>query len=315
MMRKVLLVKSGGEAAIREWQDLFRSVAPDLDVRWWNDPAVDPDTVIYALVWQPEFGRLAGYPNLRAIFSTGAGVDHIVNDPARPIHVPVIRMVVEQTAQTVAEYVCLHALAWIRDFRRMRRAQAERRWDLFEAPRLAPQTRVGIMGLGTIGQLCGTMLQALGFQVHGWARSPKPQSGIACAAGPGALSDFLAQSDLLVGLLPDTPETRGLIRRDTILQLPQGAAIINVARGPLVVLDDVLAALDGGHLSAAVLDVFEAEPLPPTHPAWTHPKVTVTAHIAGFASREVRAQKVAENIRAMESGRMPPGLYDVAKRY
>jgi glyoxylate/hydroxypyruvate reductase A len=314
-MRNVLLVKSGGVAAMPEWLALFALLLPNLDIRWWDDPSVDPQAVAYVLVWQPELGRLASYPNLRAIFSSAAGVDHIVNDPAYPTHVPVFRMIVDQTAQTVAEYVCLHALAWIRDFDRMRRAQADKRWDLFEAPRLAPQTRVGIMGLGTIGLLCATMLRALGFQVHGWARSPKTVSGIPCLVGQGAFGEFLTQSDLLVGLLPDTPETRGLICRETIMRLPKGAAVINVARGPLVVLDDLLAALDDNHLSAAVLDVFETEPLPAAHPVWAHPKVTVTAHIAGFASREARAQKVAQNIEELESGRMPSGLYDAVRRY
>lgn len=314
-MREILLVKSGGIAAMPEWQALFGHLLPHLDIRWWDDPAVDPRAVTYVLVWLPEPGRLADYPNLRAIFSAGAGVDHIVNDPACPQQVPVFRMIVEQTAQTVAEYVCLHALAWIRDFDRMRRAQANRHWDLFEAPRLATQTRVGIMGLGVIGQLCATMLKALGFQVHGWARSSKTVEGIPCFAGQEALGDFLAQTDLLVGLLPDTPKTRGLVRRDTIMQLPKGAAVINVARGPLVVLDDLLAALDAGHLSAAVLDVFETEPLPAAHPVWSHPKVTVTAHIAGFASRETRAQKVAQNIVEMEGGRMPEGRYNAGRHY
>jgi glyoxylate/hydroxypyruvate reductase A len=314
-MRNVLLVKSGGAPAMPEWLALFGPLLPDLDIRWWDDSAVDPQTVAYVLVWQPEPGRLAGYPNLRAIFSSAAGVDHIVNDPDYPRHVPVFRMIVDQTAQTVAEYVCLHALGWIRDFDRMRRAQADKRWDLFEAPRLAPQTRVGIMGLGTIGLLCATMLKALGFQVHGWARSPKSVPEIPCLAGQGAFDDFLRQSDLLVGLLPDTPETRGLICRKAIMQLPKGAAVINVARGSLVVLDDLLATLDDDHLSAAVLDVFETEPLPATHPVWSHPKVTVTAHIAGFASREARAQKVAQNIEELASGRIPVGMYDAARRY
>ncbi|WP_341898394.1 glyoxylate/hydroxypyruvate reductase A [Ferrovibrio terrae] len=302
MTRNVLLVKSGGEAALPEWRSLFQAAAPQWDIRWWDDATVDPADVVYALVWQPESGRLARYPNLRAIFSSAAGVDHIVNDPMLPRHIPVYRMVVEQTAQTVAEYVCLHALAWLRDFARMRHAQAERRWDPYEAPRLAPQTRVGIMGLGTIGQLCGSMLLALGFQVHGWARTPKSVPGISCHVGLDGLQPFLEQSDLLVGLVPDTPQTRGLVNADTIRHLPKGAAIINVARGPLVVLDDLIEALNNGHLSAAVLDVFEVEPLPSDHAIWGHPKVTVTAHIAGFAGRQARVQKVIEIVDAMERG-------------
>lgn len=314
-MRDVFLVKSGGAAAMPDWQALFAPLLPHLDIRWWDDPSVDPQAVAYALVWQPEPGRLAGYPNLRAIFSSGAGVDHIVNDPTCPQHVPVIRMTAEQTTQTVAEYVCLHALAWLRDFDRMRRAQAEKRWDLFEGPRLAPQTRVGIMGLGSIGQLCAGMLKALGFQAHGWARSPKSIPGVACYAGQEALPDFLRRTDLLVGLVPDTPQTRGLINAETIALLPKGAAVMNVARGPLVVLDDLIAALDSGHLSAAILDVFETEPLPASHPAWAHPKITVTAHVAGFTSRPARAEKIAGNIRLLDAGRPPEGLYDRTRGY
>lgn len=315
MHRDILLVKSGGLAAVPEWQALFQAVAPRLDVRWWDDPAVDPAAVRYALVWQPEPGRLRGYPNLKAIFSSAAGVDHIVNDPALPRHVPVLRMMADETAQTVGEYVCLQALAWLRDFDRMRAAQAARRWDAWEGPRLATDTRIGIMGLGTIGLHCAGMLRGLGFPVHGWARSPKSVPGIACHAGADELAAFLAKSDILVGLVPDTPQTRGLINATTLRQLPKGALVINVARGPLVVIEDLIAALDAGHVSAAVLDVFEVEPLPPTHAAWLHSKITVTAHIAGYASRRARAAKVAEMLTALDRGEALPAAFDHQRGY
>lgn len=315
MARDILLVKSGGPALLPEWQAQFASHAPQLDVRGWDDASVDPAAVAYVLVWQPEAGRLAGYPNLRAIFSSAAGVDHIVGDPSLPAGVPVFRMVVEETAQTVAEYVCLQALVWLRDYDRMRRAQAERRWDAFEAPRSAARTRVGIMGFGTIGRHCAGMLRPLGFPVHGWARSPKPDGAIPCRAGDETLRDFLAATDLLVALVPDTPQTRGLLCAETLRWLPRGAALINVARGPLVVPGDLIAALDDGHLSAAILDVFETEPLDPADPLWTHPKVTVTAHVAGFASRAARAEKVARNIRDFEAGRPSPDIFDRGRGY
>lgn len=315
MSRDILLVKSGGADAIPEWRALFRAALPDLEVHWWDDPSIDPAAVTYVLVWQPQPGRLARFPNLKAIFSSGSGVDHIVHDPALPRHVPVIRMTADQTAQTMGEYVCLHTLAWLRDLQRMLRAQAECRWDEFEAPRLAPNTRVGIMGLGTIGQHCAGMLLALGFQVHGWARGPKEVRGVPCRWGEEGLAAFLAESDVLVGLLPDTPHTRGLLCARTLRLLPKGALVINIARGPLAVLEDLLALLDDGHLSAAVLDVFDPEPLAPAHPAWRHPKVTVTGHIAGFASRSARAEKVVEAIACFRQGGRPDAIFDPVRGY
>lgn len=298
-----------------EWRALFAELAPQLDVRWWDDPAVPATDVRYALVWRPEPGRLAGYPNLRAIFSTAAGVDHITNDPLLPSHLPVFRMMADETAQTVGEYVCLQALAWLRDMPRMRAAQVARRWDAWEGPRIATATRVGIMGLGTIGRHVAGMLRALGFFVHGWARSARQDSDIPCRSGLEGLPDFLAESDILVGLLPDTPQTRNLVCADTLQQLPRGALVINVARGPLVKMQDLIASLDSGHVSAAVLDVFETEPLSSEHPAWRHPKILVTAHIAGYASRRARVVKVVEMLEILARGEMPDAAYNATRGY
>jgi len=315
MSREILLVKSGGITAVPEWQALFGELAPQLDVRWWDDASVDPAYVRYVLVWQPEPGRLAGYPNLKAIFSSAAGVDHIVGDPSLPKHIPVLRMMADETAQTVGEYVCLQALAWLRDMPRMQTAQAAARWEAWEGPRIATRTRVGIMGLGTIGLRVASMLGGLGFPVHGWARSAKESRDVPCRFGPDSLGAFLAASDILVGLVPDTPQTRHLIRAETLAQLPRGALVINVARGPLVKMDDLIASLDAGHISAAVLDVFETEPLPSKNPAWAHPGLSVTAHIAGYASRRARVMKVVEMLEALGRGGVPAALYDSARGY
>jgi glyoxylate/hydroxypyruvate reductase A len=162
-----LLVKSGGDAAVPEWQAGFRAVAPDLEVRGWSDPSVDPAEVAYVLVWEPEPGRIAGYPNLRVIFSSAAGVDHIVRDPTVPAHLPIVRMVSEETSQTLGEYCCLAALSILRDYPRMIAAQAERRWDTFEPPHTAWDKCVGIMGFGTIGQVAARMLGGVG---RAWRR-------------------------------------------------------------------------------------------------------------------------------------------------
>jgi len=315
MTRGLLLVKSGGDAAVPEWQAGFRAAAPQLEVRGWNDPSVDPDAVTYVLVWEPEQGRIAGYRNLRVIFSSAAGVDHIVCDPTVPPQLPIVRMISEETSQTLGEYCCLAALSILRDYPRMIAAQAARHWDTYEPPHTARDTCVGIMGFGTIGQVVARMLGGLGFQLAGWARSRKSVDGITMFAGDDELAPFLARCDILVNLLPDTPATRGVLDARRLAWLPRGAGVVNGGRGTAIVLPDLIAALDSGQIGAAVLDVFEEEPLPADNPAWTHPRITVTGHLAGYASRRARAASVAATLAAMERGETVPHLYDRARGY
>jgi len=311
----ILLVKSGGEAAVPEWQAIFREIAPHLDVRWFDDPAVDPAEVRYVLVWEPPPGRLAAMPNLRLICSSAAGVEHITADPGYPRHVPICRMGSDETAQRMGEYVAMACLMLLRDLKPALDAQAARTWRNFDAPRTATETRVGIMGMGNLGLRSAIMLRGLGFPVAGWTRTPRAVPGVECFAGPEAQDAFVARSDILVNLLPDTPATRGLIDARTLARLPQGAGVVNAGRGPQLVIADLIAALDSGHLSGAVLDVFDTEPLPADDPLWTHPKVIVTPHLASNASRRARAQYVADAIAAFERGDTPPNLYDSARGY
>ena len=311
----ILLVKSGGEAALPEWQAAFAACALDLEVRWWDDPEVPPDQVAYVVVWAPEPGRLAALPNLRLILSSGAGVEHITRDPAWPRHLPIVRMGGEEVQQRMGEYVCLGALALLRDLKRIVAAQTDRRWDNFDAARTAAQTRVGIMGLGNLGERAAEMLLGLGFQVSGWSRSRKQVPSVESFAGHAELPAFLAGSDILACLLPETPDTRGVLCAETLAQLPQGAGVLNAARGTHVVVQDLIAALDAGHLSGAVLDVFEQEPLPQDNPVWSHPKILVTSHLASQASRRARARFVVGCIEAFTRGEKVPNLYDPARGY
>ena len=312
----VLLVRSGGAAALPDWQAAFAELLPEVDVRGWDDPQVDPARVEYVLVWEPEPGRLARYPNLRVVFSSAAGVDHILRDPGRPAHLPIIRMGADETAQTVGEYACLGALMILRDLPRIAAAQRAVRWEPFEPARTAPRTRVGIMGLGRIGQVAAGMLQGIGFAVHGWARQPRaPGSGVRCFAGAAQLDAFLAETDILVAILPDTPETRGLLDARRLAALPRGAGIVSVGRGTLIVAADLIAALDAGQVSLAVLDVFETEPLPPEDPAWRHERIVVSAHVAGYASRRARAEWVAHCVGLHRAGAALPNLYDPGRGY
>ena len=311
----ILVVKSGGEAALAEWRACFADHAPGLELRWWDDPSLDPAAVDYALVWDPEPGRLARMPRLKAIFGSGAGVDLIAADPLLPRHLPLVRCVPPEATQRMGEFVVWSVLSLNKDARRMAIAQARCEWDYFEPPFAALAQTVGVMGLGAMGRRAAEMLRAIGIPVIGWSRSRKAIPGMECFAGEEELPAFLARCEVLVCLLPATPETRGILAAPLISRLPRGAGLVQVGRGVQQVLPDILAALDEGQLSGAVLDVFEPEPLPPDSPAWTHPRVTVTPHVASLPSRRERARYVAACIARHERGEPLPNLYDHARGY
>jgi glyoxylate/hydroxypyruvate reductase A len=308
-------VKSGGERAVAEWQRHFAAAAPHLDVRWWDDPAVDPAAVTYVLVWDPEPGRLKAFANLKAIFGSGAGVDFITADPDLPRHVPLVRMATPGAAQRMGEYVTWAVLSLIKEARRMAIAQAERRWDFFEPEPTAPGVTVGIMGLGHMGAMAARMLRGIGFPVRAWSRTRKDAPGVTSFAGAAELDAFLGGSDIVVCLLPATEETRGILAAPLFARMKDGAGLVNVGRGSQQKLDDIIAALDSGKLSGAVLDVFEKEPLPAESPAWPHPKITVTSHVASLPPRSERAVHVAAQIAAFERGEPLANVYDHARGY
>jgi glyoxylate/hydroxypyruvate reductase A len=313
--RPILLVKSGGEAATAEWQRHFAAAGASVEVRWWDDATVDPAEVRYVLAWDPEPGRLAKLPKLNVIFGSGAGVDFIARDPDLPRHVPLVRMATPGAAQRMGEFVTWAVLSLLKDARRMAIAQAASRWDYFEAEPTAPATTVGIMGLGHMGATAARMLQAIGFPVIAWSRTPKQVPGVRSFVGEAARDDFLAATQVLVCLLPATPETRHILSKPLLDRLPDGAALVNAGRGSHQKIEDILAALDGGKLSAALLDVFEEEPLPADHPAWTHPRLTVTPHVASLPPRSERAAHVASLIARHERGETLPNLYDHTRGY
>jgi len=313
--KSVLLVKSAGPQSLPRWRDEFAEASPHLDVHWWDDPAVDPRRVRYCLVWQPDPGRIATFRALEVVFSSAAGIEHIVRDPLLPPELPIVRMVSDELAQTVGEYVTLAALMLLRDQPRMARQQACRTWDYFEPPRTALGTRVGILGLGAMGRRAAAMLSGVGFDLLGWSRTEKHLDGVRTFHGDEGLARMLPACDLLVALLPETPATRGLIDAGRLALLPEGAGLINAARGPVVVAADIIAALDAGHLAHAVLDVFETEPLAVDDPLWAHPKITVTSHLAGYATLPAKARYVAAQIARHEAGQALENLYDRARGY
>lgn len=305
----ILVVKSGGEQALPEWRACFAEVAPHLELRWWDDPALDPASVDYALVWDPEPGRLGKLSRLRAIFGSGAGVDAIVADPHLPRHLPLVRCVPPEATQRMGEFVCWAVLSLNKDARRMAVAQAKGEWDYFEPPFAAAAKTVGIMGLGAMGMRVAEMLRGLGIPVIGWSRTRKALPGMECFAGLAEQAAFLGRCEVLVCLLPATPETIGMIAAPLLAQLPRGAGLVQVGRGAHQVMPDIVAALDAGQLSGAMLDVFEVEPLPSDSPAWAHPRITVTPHAASLPSRMERARYVAACIASHQRGEKLPNLY------
>ncbi len=315
MAKPILLVKSGGEAAVAEWQAHFAACAPQVEVRWWDDATVAPEDVAYVLLWDPEPGRIARLPNLRVIFGAGAGVDFITRDPDLPKHIPLMRMATEGAAQRIGEFVCWSVLSLLRGARRIALQQVAKDFTYFDGMGLATETTVGVMGLGHMGAQAATMLRGLGFKVIGWSRTPKEIPGVEGFVGAEARDAFLARSQVLVCLLPSTPETNGILAAPLFAKLPKGAGLVNVGRGAHQKIDDVFAALDSGQLSGAVLDVFETEPLPADSPIWTHPKAIVTPHIASLPTRRERAEHVARAIAAFERGEPLRNLFDHARGY
>lgn len=295
------------------WRDTVAEHMPELEFRVWPE-AGDLSEIDYALVWKPEPGLLASLPNLKAILSLGAGVDHILADPNLPAGVPISRVVNDNMVLRMREWVLLHVLSHHRRQREYNQLQRARVWRDLEQPHAGERT-VGVMGLGELGGDSARHLAAIGFDVIGWSRSPREVPGVRCFHGREGLKAFLAETDILVSVLPLTPQTTNMINADFLSRLPRGASFINAGRGQQVVEADLIAALDSGQLSEATLDVFQTEPLPVTDPLWTHPRVTVTPHIAAFTDPRALVRQVVEDIRRVERGEPVTNPVDPARGY
>ncbi|HEY9889728.1 MAG TPA: glyoxylate/hydroxypyruvate reductase A, partial [Candidatus Obscuribacterales bacterium] len=262
------------------WTIALHQQDPTLAVQVWPHEG-DRTQVEFALCWQQPPDIWRNYPNLRCISSLGAGVDHLLGDATLPPDVPVVRLIDPLLAQSMFEYICTAALNHLREFDRYQAQQATATWEP-RSPRSISATTIGLMGLGALGCYAAPRLAAVGFNVVGWARSPKHLPGIHSYVGPSELSAFLARSQILVCLLPLTPATEGILNLDLFQQLPPAAYLINPARGAHLVEADLLTALAAGYLSGACLDVFHQEPLPADHPFWPHPALRVTPHCASL---------------------------------
>ena len=292
------------------WLEALRQEFPQAQLAAWHSGAPPAD---YAVVWAPPQQFFDEQTQLKAVFNMGAGVDALLKRDIAP-QLPLVRLSDAGMGVQMAEYVC-HAL--IRHTRQFDVFEAQARTGQWHEP--VPLERahypVGILGLGVLGERVASAVAALDFPVLGWSRSPKQVAGVRSLYGMDQLPAFLAQTRVLVNLLPLTPETENILNHSTLSQLQAGAYLINVARGRHVVEEDVLALLDSGQLAGATLDVFRTEPLPPAHPFWRHPRVTVTPHIAGRTMLPETIAQIAGKVRAMEAGLPIKGLVDRSRGY
>jgi glyoxylate/hydroxypyruvate reductase A len=295
------------------WSSALKAEMPELDIRISPDLG-NPADIETALVWKAPPGELAALPNLKLITNLGAGVDPILADETIPKHLPVARLGDEVMAQMMAQFVTMCVLRHYRDLGRYIRQQRERSWH-YELPRASYEVPVGIMGIGLLGGAAARMLQSIGFPVAGWGRSPRTIDGVETFHGAAGLGPFLARTEILVCLLPLTPETRYLVNRDVLYQLPRGAKLVNCGRGGTVDEAALLGALNDGQIAEATLDVFETEPLPANHPFWQMDNVLVLPHTASIAVPEIAARDVIENIRRLATGEPLLNIVDRTRGY
>lgn len=307
----ILLAVTGFDPVV--WRDALAALAPQRTVVT-DGEAYDRADVDYAIVWKQRPGALDNLPNLKAIFSIGAGVDHIFGAAQLP-DVPIARAVAPDLTARMAEYVVWQVLDHHRLGPLYRRQQTAKIWHEDVRQPSASEVTVGIMGLGVLGMDAARKLQVLGFSVRGWGRTAKQPDGISYFRGEGQLNAFFSGCQMVVCLLPLTAETRGMLNASLFAAMDSNTVLINAGRGGLQVERDIIAALDSGKLAAASLDVFEAEPLPSESPLWHHPKVTITPHAAASSMPHALVPPIIEQISALERGEPLINLVDKTAGY
>jgi len=306
---KILLQPPRDEG--EQWRAALARALPDAAIAVWPDAPAEPD---YALVWRPPAELFARVRPAKAIFNLGAGAEALLGVATLPDDVPVIRLEDAGMAAQMAEYVTLAVLRVYREADAYAAQQREGRWQ--PRPRIAKSGfGVGILGFGVLGSAVACALAPFDFPLRAWSLRRKVLPGVESFAGRAELRPFLSGSRVLVCLLPSTPATRGLLGAAALDALPRGAHLVNIARGDLVVDEDLIAALDRGHLAGATLDVFHLEPLPSGHPFWHHPRITLTPHTSAVTLVEDSVAQVAGKIRRLERGEPVTGIVDRALGY
>ncbi|BEN87492.1 MULTISPECIES: glyoxylate/hydroxypyruvate reductase GhrA [Serratia] len=301
----------------QEWLAGIKQRLPQAEIREWQRG--DERPADYALVWRPPHEMLANRCDLKAVFALGAGVDAILDQERKhpgtlPAGVPLLRLEDTGMAQQMQEYALSYVLRYFRRFDEYQALQQRQEWQPLD-PHSLDDFTIGILGAGVLGQSVARKLTEFGFSVRCWSRSAKQIDGVQSFAGEAQRAAFLDGVKLVINLLPNTPETVGILNRELFAQLSTGAYLINIARGAHLVEADLLTALDQGQLAAATLDVFAREPLPQDHPFWRHPRVTITPHIAAITLPQQAMDQIVANIRALEAGHAPAGVVDRQRGY
>lgn len=293
------------------FRQAFARELPDLEFYHCSECIV-PEKVRYLLTWNvPD--DVSRFRNLEVLFSIGAGVDQFRPETI-PHHVKLVRMVEDGIIRMMQEYVVLGVLTLHREMLAYREQQRRGLWQALSTPQ-ATDRRVGFLGLGTLAQAAIDRLKPFRFPLAAWSRSKKVVEGVTCFHGDAQLGSFLRGTDILVCLLPLTEQTSGILNAKLFSLMPAGAKLLHVGRGPQLDQGALIEALDSGHLAAAMLDVSDPEPLPESHPLWSHPKVIITPHIASVTQPHTAAQSVIENIRRHRAGQNPIGLVDRSLGY
>jgi glyoxylate/hydroxypyruvate reductase A len=292
------------------WLAALREALPQAEVEEWQPGAAPAD---HAVVWAPPQQLFDEQPQLQGVFSLGAGVDALLQ-LRLPHGARLVRLDDAGMSVQMAEFVCHAVIRHFRELDAYERQIGAGQWG-FRKPRERAEFPVGIMGLGVLGARVAQAVGQFEFPVVGWSRTARQLPGVRCFAGEAQFDEFLRASRILVCLLPLTAETEGIMNRRSLSLLRPGGYVINVARGAHLVEEDLLALLDSGQLAGAALDVFRTEPLPPQHPFWQHPKVTVTPHTAARTLRDETIAQIAGKIQALSRGEPIAGVVDREKGY
>ncbi len=295
------------------WKQALHTHLPQLQVLHASE-VQDPLAVHYALVWKPPVGFFAPMRNLRLIINLGAGVDSLVNRDDLPEQVHITRIEDPNMARMMASYVLFAVLRHARDIPHFEQAQRRGEWAYLH-PRTPESTTVAVLGLGQLGKAAAREIQRQGFRTLGWSRSLAQIEGVECHAGAEALDGILEQADIVVLMLPDTPQTRGVMSEEKLRKMKRGASLINVARGSLVDQAAMTNLLEEGYIGAATLDVFAVEPLPAEDKLWKLPNVLITPHLASVAIPESSAKQMAVDICRVADGCAPEKVVDRVKGY
>jgi glyoxylate/hydroxypyruvate reductase A len=307
---RIVLHATGGKPDA--WLKDVQAALPEASVRVWQQG--DRGPADYAVVWKPPLEVLQ-LPGLKAAFNLGAGVDAILQfGEDLPKDLPIVRLDDAGMGMQMAEYVSWAVLRYFRRFDQFDLQARNGEWR-FLKPHDKRDFSIGILGLGVLGTRIAHALAEFGFPLNGWSRTQKNLPGVQCHAGHEGLDEFLARSRLLVCILPLTAETSGILNAVTLGRMPAGSYLVNVARGDHVVEQDLLELVRNGHIAGATLDVFQHEPLSPSHPFWQEPRITVTPHIAALTLRGDSVRQIAGKIAAMERGEAIAGLVDRRKGY